>query len=318
MLEADPTYIATHPLSLFQTIDPVIDGNIVNHQFVEASKKIKETVPTFDKDVMMGSCGDEGEGFIQIVLPEIFPDIGEDDPLPQTKYERIIKALWIQSPELWRKILKRYPYTLDCNRYHTDRQGNDTLCDSREALNQYLRDYLFTCTERNMLSNLNAASSKTSVYQYYFDQPFPWVPPELNQQFANGYRRCDEFACHGVDIAYIFGLDKLFNYVYFSEDNQALIRVYINYIANFARNGDPADNSGRIDNIWTRNLNKPLAPWPAVRDQNTWGYQYFAEKYPGYAGFAENPNVTDIYGDFLLDMTDSCDMWDDIGQYGQH
>merc|ERR1719203_1474523 len=123
------------------------------------------------------------------------------------------------------EMLGIYPWDLDCDRYHD--KSDKSTCDAKEAANHWVRDYLFVCPQRKMLQNLLNANKDNknnlpNLYWWYFDQPFPWIPPELNQQYFDSYRRCDEFACHGTDIAFIFGLDQSFPFVQFSESDERL------------------------------------------------------------------------------------------------
>ena len=98
------------------------------------------------------------------------------------------------------QMLLKYPFSFDCDRFNSDRNRNDSLCDGRDALNHWVRDVLFTCADRAIVNNLRKNNQDSNLFFWFFDEVFPWVPPELNEQFVNGYRRCDIMACHGADI----------------------------------------------------------------------------------------------------------------------
>ena len=205
-------YSITHLFSLFQKQDPVIDGVFVDAQFVDLSMNSTNPISRFGKPLMFGTVGDEGEGFVEIVLEQLL-NYGQDKLLSHQTYEAIIKIVWggtdkvpeiINDNEKERQeaeqMLLKYPFSFDCDRFNSDRNRNDSLCDGRDALNHWVRDVLFTCADRAIVNNLRKNNQDSNLFFWFFDEVFPWVPPELNEQFVNGYRRCDIMACHGADI----------------------------------------------------------------------------------------------------------------------
>lgn len=340
-------YRLTHPLSLFQGYDPIVDGNIVKNDFLALSENRND----LKKPMMIGSVGDEGEGFVQALVPELF-NLTADEKLDQYQYKNMLDIIWTASnvngsgnplcvlpqyrqqckkgEEEVDQMLEIYPWDLDCDRYHD--KSDPSSCDAKEAANHWVRDYLFVCPQRKMLQNLlggNAENKQNlpNVYWWYFDQPFPWIPPELNQQYFDSYRRCDEFACHGTDIAFLFGLDKSFPFVQFSEGDRRLARVFMSYVSNFVHNLDPNDSQGRVENEFTKNLEvynvpewKPfqsfIEDWSKIGAD--WGFQYLSGGIEGTSEFRQDPKISLQKTSDVLDLGKACDMFDSFDQYDDH
>ena len=194
--------------SLAQSYDPVIDGNILFDQDVQAAEK---HLP-LEKDIMVGSTGDEGEIFVDGVTAglDFIPR-----PMPESTYRLALEAIWKvidrdgpggtaacnrfapeitqKRCELFDKFYEIYPWDLDCARFHDQISfnSNDTekeqFCDANDSGNHGVRDYLFTCSQRAWLKVASKRENEGQKgkdnkignrYFWYFDEPVPWIPPQ--------------------------------------------------------------------------------------------------------------------------------------------
>lgn len=310
----------------------MIDKNLVFDQFVNLAKNFNQPGnPLSDKPVMIGHTGDEGEIFVQSVLgeaaeaaEEAFEDWEPTGKLSQPLYNALIKLIWQNPDEI--PILKDfYPFTLDCDRFHKNRTF-DRECDGKDASNHWVRDTLFTCSQRAILNNLQSNQFSSKTYFWHFADSFPWVPPELNEQFLMSYTRCQSMACHGVDIGSVFALDYLFPFVNFNADAKFLYRNWEAYLINFIRNSDPNDNTRDVIDLSKNDLisslpgqkNQPELPfWPEF-DQENWGYQYLNSKNENMIEYRYHPNITDIHGDDLVNLDGICSYLDEWDSYANH
>jgi len=319
--------------SIFQGYDPVIDYNLVSGQFVDLSKNGTNT----DKPIMIGHVGDEGEIFVQAILEMIYqalPDEKkpEDRRMTYEGYQFMLSLIWnikgdpMEAKKQVAEIEKTYPFTLDCERFHTETPSND-VCDGRDVANHFVRDALMSCAQRATIDNLSKKTGAANTYFWQFDEWFPWVPPELNMQYEDSYRRCDKMACHGSDIAFMFGLDYLFTSIKFGEKPVQLARMFQGYVANFLHNGDPNDNARVYKNNWTKllagqpdNAQKLTLPdWPVYNpDPEEWGFQYFSSRIESIVENRIRPEIHDINGNVLVNLTDICGKFDDWDSYGRH
>ena len=259
--------------SIFQAYDPVIDGNIVTGQYVNMAKE-----KTLDKPFMIGHTGDEGEIFVAIIteeiaegIQEVRPDFTPADKMSYSIWKLAMGLVWQNRTEL-SYLESKYPFNLDCDRFNADRRSDRLDCDGKDSMNQFIRDALFSCSQRailNALSTTSPALSSKNMYFWHFAEYFPWVPPQLNSQYYNSYNRCESMACHGSDIPMVFALDYLFKFVYFEKRQADIGRQFAGYLVNFVRNGDPNDGVREYENWWTGLLGgQPgsgidLPYWPA-------------------------------------------------------
>ena len=303
--------------SLAQIYQPIVDGLILTDQMVEMSK----TRMTTDKAVMVGSTGDEGELFVKSALPgSLYSNLTEE------LYRDIFGVLWKISPnnDLYEEGMTIYPWDLDCTRL---RENYPKDCNAVDAANSAVRDFIFLCPQKKILENGNKnKGAGKNFFLWYFDEPFPWVPPQL----GGGYKRCDVLACHGVDINYVHGDDIVLPQIYVNYEEQLISRKMQAYISNFVRHGDANNNSGREDNIYTKLFaDLDLPEWKPFNNDN-WGYMRFNSTIDGVVKYQdqEQGNLKVIRDNVYLDgqyiesgvVVDhevGCDYWDRMDRYGK-
>ncbi len=78
------------------------------------------------------------------------------------------------------------------------------------------------------------AQHNTPVYRYFFDhaieEPGVWGP---------NYTMCEGYACHGVELPFVFGTASAFN-VSMSADETVLCNAVMTFWGNFVNTGHPA------------------------------------------------------------------------------
>merc|ERR1712110_242537 len=125
--------------SLAQSYDPVIDGNILYDQDVQAAW---DHLP-LEKDVMVGSTGDEGEIFVDGVTG----GLGLPRPMTEEIYKTALTVIWKVTGETLDKFYEIYPWDLDCPRFHdkvsfnSSKEVKDANCDANDSSNHGVRDY---------------------------------------------------------------------------------------------------------------------------------------------------------------------------------
>ena len=305
--------------SLAQTYDPIVDKNIVLDQMVEMSRN-KDLLQT-DKGIMVGSTGDEGELFVKSVLPSGLEQLDEET------YKLIAAGLWkiLPNSTIYQDMMGIYPWDLDCERLRPDTFPEG--CNAVDAANQAVRDYIFVCPQRLILENSikNSPDQKPvkESYFWYFDEPMPWLPPEIGGK-DSAYGRCEEMACHGADISYVHSDDLVLPNVFVPQSEIDISRKFVAYITNFVRHGDANNNSGRVENVWTQRLsseNLSLPNWKPFNKDN-WGYMRFAsdieKEFVEYLdGDRVKVNWPRQSDKLVVDQKIACELWDEMDQYGK-
>ena len=120
----------------------------------------------------------------------------------------------------------------------------------------------------------------------------------------------------------MFGVDKEFQMVYFSENAKKLSRTFMRYVSSFVRNSDPNIIDGIEENVFTAeirdlNLTSKWKNYPENFEEN-WGYMYMSSTPGNYAEWRSNPEVLSKFdGSVLLDHSDVCNMFDEFDSYGK-
>lgn len=98
--------------------------------------------------------------------------------------------------------------------------------DAKTKLSKLVTDLLFTCSLNSFLNSYE--KHQKDVYTYLYDYP-------LDFDFRADEPYCKGFACHVVDMAYVFGNPNNL----FSERGKLLSRQIMDYWTNFAKNSTP-------------------------------------------------------------------------------
>jgi carboxylesterase type B len=73
----------------------------------------------------------------------------------------------------------------------------------------------------------------TPVYRYWFDHA-----AEEYGAWGPNYTECEGYACHGIELVFVFGTDFAFH-ISFSADEQVLTTRMMDYWGNFVNTGNP-------------------------------------------------------------------------------
>lgn len=155
-------------LELFENIGPVIDGDEVPTDPMDASNKDKfRHYPT-----MIGTVTEECRAFVYEAWKL---------KLTKTEYMAVILATY---PSHSVQIYDRYP-------------PPEEVDDLRDALTQLYTDFLFTCPVRNN-SNSLIRFNDTSVYRYVYDHAMVYPVSWGSLSFCKGH------VCHAAELAFVF------------------------------------------------------------------------------------------------------------------
>ena len=274
-----------------QKFGPVIDHTIVFSSMMPEKE-------TFKKPILVGVTSDEAAS--QAI--EIF---GENI------YNTAVK-IWFNNPDQSTlqnkqkkdKILAAFPWTSDCSRFYNNVPGD---CNGFDAMIRLVTDYVWTCPLRKAVADMNTLSEK--AFFYNFREPEIWSDP------ANaGKNRCEEVACHEVDLRYVF--DKIAqnqnedSSKTYSEWRIYLTRLMQNYYANFIRTGDPNSYDGWVETEFSNDMME-LPSWGTASRGGSWGYLEIPNrtKYgKGEVKFVVNPK----------EYNDRCSLLDSIDEYTEH
>ena len=137
-----------------QHMTPIIDNVVVKKQMFESA--------VIKKPIIFGTCADEGQLFVDFIPFEV----------TQKVYEASVKVIFksfdqsmIENRRKVDKILSRYPYTYDCDRFHPDFTDN-SVCNPEDAMSAVITDYMFFCSMRQVAQKLREENENVWVYSF--------------------------------------------------------------------------------------------------------------------------------------------------------
>jgi len=173
--------------------------------------------------------------------------------------------------------------------------GSSAENDDRVTVEEPGTEWIFTCPELNWFKSHTGGNA----YKYHFRAPIPIDISKIGQQGQRmdgwlSYERCEYLSCHAADLSYTFELEKQFNCTAFVEafPNMAtctaegelveeplleMERYYHRYWGNFARTGNPNDETGAVypaelSEIYEK---EPLPEWPQITDDENGATMHF-------------------------------------------
>ncbi len=183
---------------------PVIDGDVLTEQPLEAASKGKLTKP-----VIIGTNSNEALIFVEEAKSGLgWKTISDFD-------YRLTMDFIFRDRELRKKIYKKYP---------PDGGDNTGLISGA------LTDYLFTCP------SLDAASrASRQTWSYRFDHI-----PSFN--IWTRFPACADAVCHSAELPFVFHTAVNEGRVFTAEENE-LSSLLVGYWTDFAKNLNPADGA---------------------------------------------------------------------------
>jgi len=198
--------------------------------------------------------------------------------------------------------------------------------DERRIMEPPATQWIFTCPMRKFLKNHGK-----DIYVYEFRD---FMPIDLTKVGDEGegwenYDTCEEFSCHGAELSYVFASEEQLNCTAIGEfpqidkdlftkclpngqitdEKTKRLERYIHRLwSNFARTGNPNDETGMSGTFYSKN-------YPNEKMKNLPEWKAFSEGDSGWFEISSHDNT-----DFKFTPkfhTDDCEFWDSLDLYAK-
>eukprot|EP01128_Nolandella_sp_AFSM9_P012705 TRINITY_DN9535_c0_g1_i1.p1 TRINITY_DN9535_c0_g1~~TRINITY_DN9535_c0_g1_i1.p1 ORF type:complete len:540 (+),score=106.52 TRINITY_DN9535_c0_g1_i1:27-1622(+) len=191
-----------HPLESFVPYTPVVDGNLLPIQPMDAFITGKYN----QMPVLTGSLTEDGYLFVMVA---------DKNSLNTAEY-LAATTLFFGSKSV--DVDVQYPPHL--------------FSDNRPVLGQVATDYVFKCSSKYILNNM--AKNGNDLFVYEFDHAWSFDGWGPHFPFCVGH------VCHSSELPFLFNPPKKFYPYNFTPQEQDLSTTMISYWSNFAYSGNPS------------------------------------------------------------------------------
>ena len=187
---------------------PVIDGIQINE---EPFKLIRKNIFT-QMPIITGTTNDEGRFFVYSLFRNKISAADFDIFMADSFGARNIHAI----KEL---------YSIE-----------NHLADYRNHIVDIIGDFLFYCPTLNITKYISNIYGRDCIKQIWL---YIWEHPASFQAWGFRYPFCENHACHGIELPFIFSTAKLAGFT-FSTDEILLIREIMSFWSNMAKYLNPS------------------------------------------------------------------------------